>query len=100
MNKQELIDAISNESGTTKTLATEIVDAFMANVTKSVAKGETVQLVGFGSFSPSARAERAGRNPATGATITIPASTAIRFSPGKAFKDLVNPPANSATRKK
>ncbi|MEX3937576.1 HU family DNA-binding protein [Paraburkholderia phymatum] len=51
---------------------------------------ETVQLVGFGSFSTGARAERAGRNPSTGETITIPAAKTVRFTAGKAIKDAVN----------
>jgi DNA-binding protein HU-beta len=86
MNKQELIDAIAASTGESKVSTGETIDAILAAVTR----GETVQLVGFGSFSTGARAERSGRNPSTGETITIPAAKTVKFSAGKAFKDAVN----------
>jgi len=55
-----------------------------------IRRSDTVQLVGFGSFSTGARAERSGRNPSTGETITIPAAKTVKFTAGKAFKDAVN----------
>jgi DNA-binding protein HU-beta len=68
----------------------EAIDAILETVTAAVTRGETVQLVGFGSFSTGARAERAGRNPSTGETIMIPAAKTVKFTAGKAFKDAVN----------
>jgi DNA-binding protein HU-beta len=73
-----------------KTSTAEAIDAILEAVTAAVIRGETVQLIGFGSFSTGARAERAGRNPSTGETITIPAAKTVRFTAGKAFKDAVN----------
>lgn len=90
MNKQELIDAVSVSTGASKASTAEALDAFVEAVTAAVKGGEVVQLIGFGSFSTGARAERTGRNPKTGETITIPAATTVKFSPGKAFKDAVN----------
>ena len=90
MNKQELIDAIAASTGESKSSTGEAIDAILQVVTAVVTRGEAVQLVGFGSFSTGARAERAGRNPATGETITIPAAKTVKFTAGKAFKDAVN----------
>ena len=90
VNKQELIDAVASEVGTAKSAAAETIDAFLATVTNSVVKGDPVQLVGFGSFSTGARAARAGRNPKTGEALKIAASTTVKFTAGKAFKDAVN----------
>jgi DNA-binding protein HU-beta len=89
MNKQELIDAVATTTGESKASTAEALDAIIAVVTSAVTRGETVQLVGFGSFSTGARAE-AGRNPATGETITIAAAKTVKFTAGKAFKDAVN----------
>lgn len=90
MNKQELIDAVASATGSSKAIAGETIDAVIATVTNAVAKGETVQLVGFGSFSRGVRAARTGRNPSTGKTIDIPAAKTVKFAAGKAFKDSVN----------
>ena len=90
MNKQELIDAITASKGESKASTGETIDAILSAVTGAVTRGDTVQLVGFGSFSTGARAERSGRNPATGETITIPAAKTVKFTAGKAFKDAVN----------
>jgi DNA-binding protein HU-beta len=90
MNKQELIDAVATSTGESKASTAETLDAIIAAVTEAVTRGDTVQLVGFGSFSTGARAERAGRNPATGETITIAAAKTVKFTAGKAFKDAVN----------
>ena len=90
MNKQELIDAVATSTGESKSSTAEALDAIIAAVTAAVTRGETVQLVGFGSFSTGARAERAGRNPATGETITIAAAKTVKFTAGKAFKAAVN----------
>ncbi|ALL70287.1 DNA-binding protein HU (plasmid) [Paraburkholderia caribensis MBA4] len=90
MNKQELIDAVAASTGESKSSTGEIIDAVITAVTTAVTRGENVQLIGFGSFSTGARAERAGRNPSTGETITIPAAKTVKFTAGKAFKDVVN----------
>jgi DNA-binding protein HU-beta len=90
MNKQELIDAVAESTGGTKSTTGEIIDAIIAAVTGAVTRGDTVQLIGFGSFSTGARAARVGRNPATGAEIQIAAAKTVKFTAGKAFKDVVN----------
>ena len=90
MNKQELVDAVAAKTGTSKAAAAETLDALIGTITSAVTKGDTVQLIGFGSFSMGARAARVGRNPATGAEIQIPAAKTVKFTAGKAFKDAVN----------
>ncbi|CAB3796107.1 HU family DNA-binding protein [Pararobbsia alpina] len=90
MNKQELIDAIAAVTGDSKAGTAKFVDAFIDNVIVAVSKGDAVQLVGFGSFGSGNRAARAGRNPATGEAIQIEAAKTVKFTAGKAFKDLVN----------
>ena len=90
MNRHELIDAVAVATGGSKTSTAEAIDTILEAVTAAVIRGETVQLIGFGSFSTGARAERAGRNPSTGEAITIPAAKTVRFTAGKAFKDAVN----------
>ncbi|CAB3723704.1 DNA-binding protein HU [Paraburkholderia phenoliruptrix] len=90
MNKTDLIDAVSAQTDVSKAQAGEALDAVIDAITKAVTRGETVQLIGFGSFSSGARAARTGRNPQTGAEIKIPASKTVKFTAGKAFKDAVN----------
>jgi DNA-binding protein HU-beta len=90
MNKQELIDAVSATTGDSKASTGAAIDAILEAVTHAVTRGDTVQLIGFGSFSTGARAERTGRNPATGESITIAAAKTVKFTAGKAFKDAVN----------
>ena len=90
MNKAELIAAIAAKTGETKKSAEEAVNAFVSVVTEALAKGEKVQLVGFGSFEVRKRAARKGRNPQTKEEIKIPASKAPVFKAGKALKELVN----------
>ncbi|EIM95593.1 HU family DNA-binding protein [Paraburkholderia hospita] len=90
MNKQELVDAVAAATGASKAATGEAIDAFIEVVTDTVTSGETVQLIGFGSFSTGARAARVGRNPATGAEMQIAAAKTVKFSAGKAFKDAVN----------
>ena len=90
MNKQELIDAVAASTGESKASTGEAIDAILEAVTSALTRGETVQLIGFGSFATGARSERAGRNPSTGETITIPAAKAVKFTAGKSFKDAVN----------
>jgi DNA-binding protein HU-beta len=80
MNKHELIDAVAAGTGESKAGAGEAIDAILEAVTAAVTRGETVQLIGFGSFSTGARAERTGRNPSIGETITIPAAKTVKFT--------------------
>ncbi|AJW99618.1 HU family DNA-binding protein [Burkholderia gladioli pv. gladioli] len=90
MNKQDLVEAVAAKTGTSKALAAETLDALLRTVTATVTKGNTVQLIGFGTFSRGARAARVGRNPATGAEIQIRAARTVRFTAGKAFENSVN----------
>lgn len=90
MNKSELVAAIAEKTEFSKKDTEKLVKAFIDVVSEELTKGEKVQLVGFGTFETVQRAERQGRNPQTKETITIPASTAPKFKPGKALKDMVN----------
>ncbi|MBZ4189942.1 HU family DNA-binding protein [Niabella beijingensis] len=83
MNKAELIDKISGDSGITKTQANAALDSFVDAVTRTLKKGDKVTLVGFGTFSVTKRAARNGRNPQTGAVIKIKAKKVARFKAGK-----------------
>ena len=89
MNKTELIQAIADEAELSKRAAAEFVDAFISVVTQELKDGNDVTLVGFGVFHVSERAERQGRNPQTGETLTIPATKKPRFRPGKPLKEAV-----------
>ena len=90
MNKTELVSAIAENAGLTKKDSEKVLKAFVEVVTEELKKGEKVQLVGFGTFEVSERAAREGRNPQTGATMTIAASKAPKFKAGKALKDMIN----------
>ncbi|VAW72840.1 Putative DNA-binding protein HU-beta (ACLAME 290) [hydrothermal vent metagenome] len=90
MNKAELIDAVASATDLSKADATRSVDAVIDTITETLRKGDSVTLVGFGTFEVRARAARAGRNPQTGETIQIKASNSPAFKAGKAFKDAVN----------
>lgn len=90
MNKAELVAAIAAKTGDTKKGAEASVNAFVDVITDALAKGDKVQLVGFGSFEVRKRAARKGRNPRTKEEIKIPASKAPVFKAGKALKDLIN----------
>lgn len=90
MTKPELVAAIAEKTELSKKDAEKAVKAFTDVVVEELQKGEKIQLVGFGTFEVSERAARTGRNPQTGAEMTIPASKAPKFKAGKAFKDLLN----------
>ena len=90
MNKSELIEAIANSTGVTKTQSAAMLDAFVGTVVSSLKKKKPVTLVGFGTFDVQRRKARTGRNPATGEAIKIKAQTAPKFRPGKTLKDAVN----------
>ena len=89
MNKGELIDAIATSTDLPKNVIDNIVSATIEAVMDTVADGEKVTLIGFGSFEPRDRKARDGRNPKTGEVIKIPATTIPAFSAGKGFKDRV-----------
>lgn len=90
MNKTELVGAIATEAGLTKAQAQKALDAAVAAISGAMAKGDSVTLIGFGTFKVSERAARTGRNPQTGKEMTIAASKLPRFVAGKALKDAVN----------
>lgn len=90
MSKTELVAAIAEKTGLTKKDSEAAVNAFVETVTEQLKKGEKVHLIGFGTFEVSERAERVGRNPQTGAEMTIAASKVPKFKAGKALKELLN----------
>ncbi len=90
MNKAELVELIANKTGTSKRQSEECLNIAVTAITKSVAKGEKVTLVGFGTFERRDRRARKGRDPRTGAEINIPAKKVPAFSAGKQFKETVN----------
>ena len=90
MNKNEFIDRVADMADISKTDATRAVEAVFDAITEALKRGDDVRLVGFGTFSASERKAREGRNPRTGETIQIPASTQPKFSAGKGLKDALN----------
>ena len=90
MNKSEIVAKIAEDTSCKKGDVETILDAFVANVKDAMAKGEKVQLVGFGTFEAKDRAEKEGVNPATGEKIKIAACKVPSFKAGKALKDEVN----------
>ena len=89
-NKAELVSEVASKTKLTKKQVANTVDAILDSIQENLAKGEKVQLIGFGTFEVSERAAREGRNPQTGETMTIQASKSPKFKAGKALKDLVN----------
>jgi DNA-binding protein HU-beta len=90
VNKSELIDAVAENADLPKAAAARAVDAVTDAITGALKAGDSVALVGFGSFNVKNRAARTGRNPQTGAPINIAAAKVPSFKPGKALKDTVN----------
>jgi DNA-binding protein HU-beta len=90
MNKAELIESIAESADISKAAAGHALDAVIETITNALKKGDTVTLVGFGTFSVRKRAARAGRNPRTGETIQIKASKVPGFKAGKALKVAIN----------
>jgi len=90
MNKTELIDAVAGSADISKAAAGRAIDAMVAAVKKGLKSGDTVTLVGFGSFYVGKRASRTGRNPRTGAAINIKAASVPKFRAGKALKEAIN----------
>lgn len=89
MNKSELIEAIASEAELSKADAAKALDAVTNAIVGAVAKGDSVSLIGFGTFKASARAAREGKNPKTGEKLTIAATTVPKFSAGATFKAAV-----------
>lgn len=90
MNKNDLVAAVAESAGLSKSDAAKAVDAVFDAIAASLKKGQEVRLVGFGTFAVAKRAASEGRNPRTGEKINIPASTRPKFSAGKGLKDAVN----------
>ena len=90
MNKADLVAAMAEKAGVSKKDAEASLKAFTDVVAEELKKGEKIQLVGFGTFEVSERAARTGRNPQTGAEMTIAVSKAPKFKAGKALKDSLN----------
>ena len=90
MNKAELIDAVADDSDLTKASAARALDSAIENITNALKGGDSVTLVGFGTFTVRRREARMGRNPRTGEAIQIKASNVPGFKAGKALKDALN----------
>lgn len=90
MNKSELIDAVANNADLTKAKAGDAVEAALGAISNALTSGDSVALVGFGTFSVRERGARTGRNPRTGESIQIAASRVPAFKAGKALKDAVS----------
>ena len=90
MNKTELIDHIAKQADISKAAAGRALEAIVGGIRSSLKKGNSVTLVGFGTFAVGKRAARTGRNPRTGEAIKIKAAKVPKFRPGKALKDSLN----------
>lgn len=90
MNKSQLVDKIAEGAEISKAAAGRALDSFIEAVTDALKKGDSVQLVGFGTFAVRERSARTGRNPQTGQTIQIAAAKVPSFKAGKALKDACN----------
>ena len=89
INKSELTREVAAKTDLKQKDAEKVIDALIESIKDNLAKGEKVQIIGFGSFEVRDRAARKGRNPQTGKTLTIPATKVPAFKPGKALKDAV-----------
>lgn len=90
MNKTELVGSVAEKTGMTKKDAEKAINALFESIEGALAQNDKVQVIGFGTFEVKSREERKGRNPQTGAEITIPASKSPVFKAGKSLKDVVN----------
>ena len=90
MNKTEMIDHMATQADISKAAAGRALDALIGGVKTSLKRGDTVTLVGFGTFAVGKRAARTGRNPRTGEAIKIKKANVPKFRPGKGLKDAVN----------
>jgi nucleoid DNA-binding protein len=100
VNRTELVDAVAMKTGLDKKHAEAAVSAVTDSVMTETRSGNKVAIFGFGTFSPSARAARMGRNPQTGAPVRIAASKSVRFAPASAFKEALNSRGKVAATKK
>ena len=89
MNKGDLIEKVAKECGLSKTASDQVLNSILNAITGAVTAGDKVALIGFGTFSVSARAAREGRNPQTGDTIQIPAKKIVKFKAGSKLSDAV-----------
>ena len=90
MKKEELVTFVSENADITKKSAGQAINAVLEGITSALEKGDSISLIGFGSFKVVKRAAREGRNPSTGEKMQIAASKGIKFTPGAAFKERVN----------
>jgi DNA-binding protein HU-beta len=90
VNKTDLIEHIAKQADISKAAATRALDAVVGGIKVAMKRGQSVSLVGFGTFAVGKRAARTGRNPRTGESIKIKAAKVPKFRPGKALKDAVN----------
>ena len=90
MNKADLINSISKETGLTKTKSNEVINAITKAISGSLSDGERVTLVGFGSFTTTTRTARKGRNPKTGEIIDIPSKRVAKFKASSSLSEDVN----------
>ncbi len=90
MNKGDLISKVAESAGISKAQATQALNTTLDAIGGALKDGDKVTLIGFGTFSVSHRAERKGRNPRTGETITIAGKNLVKFKPGKELADSVN----------
>ncbi|WP_199135372.1 HU family DNA-binding protein [Delftia sp. ASV31] len=93
MNRAELVEILASKNDLSKTAANAVLDTLIETIQTTVKKGDAVQLVGFGTFKSAKRAARTGKNPATGASLKIPAATVPKFVAGAKFKAVVDPEA-------
>ncbi|MEB3187403.1 MAG: HU family DNA-binding protein [bacterium] len=90
MNKEELVSAVAGEAKISKAVAEQVVNSTLGAISKALAAGDKVTLVGFGTFEVRERAAREGRNPQTGETLKIEAKKVPAWNPGKAIRDAVS----------
>ena len=90
MNRHDIIENLSEATNMSRVNTDKFISAFIDVVTKALADGDKVQIVGFGTFETTERKARIGHNPKTGGTVDIPAKIAAKFKAGKALKDAVN----------
>jgi DNA-binding protein HU-beta len=98
MNKTELINTVSAQSGESKAATTAVLEGIIETVKKVLLKNEAVQLLGFGTFEVTERAAREGRNPATGAALSIAAKKVVKFKAGKVLAEAIADPKATVTK--
>lgn len=99
MNRKEFSSAVAKKADVTQVVANKVVGASIETIKETLAKGEKIEIIGFGIFEAKLREARTGRNPQTGAAIKIPATVAPTFRAGKAFKDYLKENAKKLLKK-